>query len=467
MKKNISTLLLLLLVAMTVQAQKHSPIVDRSKESITFVVDENLPAPNTEHLYYHSGTKIAQFILRDEEIPVEDYKIIASSFADDRLINSTKDAFYQCILQAYANHYPVALSPDMVWLIISQGFARYVNAHSEEVRDRLVGHTGKIDLVVESEQELLSEKADWSKILDGFASQIEKHTKKGIAKTMTADFSTTSQAERLASEITLMESVQSYFKYVVLYASCGIPTITLKGTPKDWQHVLDKTRKLKGYDMDGWIEDLEPILTEFVQAAKWNPNQAFWQSIIKKERLNELQGGGCSNEKPTEIDGWLLKLFPDESGKTLDKTPYTHDMPTERVRVSFKYLQVDAITGEVVSETPMELWAGFVGYEVDSITYTITPKIGWFARAADKDEAILQDLRERDKNLGISIRVKEVPEILAKLKHIRRLNLRFTGAVVLPDWMDQLIIQEFSISGKLSEQEKEAIRKRFPQVKFT
>ena len=89
-----------------------------------------------------------------------------------------------------------------------------------------------MDLVIQSEQDLLSEQANWPKLIDGFASQIDKYTKGDIAKTITADFTTTSPAEKVTSQITLMESVKSYFEYIVIYISCGIPNITLKGTPE-------------------------------------------------------------------------------------------------------------------------------------------------------------------------------------------------------------------------------------------
>ncbi|MCR5821266.1 MAG: DUF4419 domain-containing protein [Bacteroidaceae bacterium] len=48
-------------------------------------------------------------------------------------------------------------------------------------------------------------------MIDKFASQIDQHTKGDIAKTVTADFTTTSPVERVASQITLMESVKKYF----------------------------------------------------------------------------------------------------------------------------------------------------------------------------------------------------------------------------------------------------------------
>ena len=435
-------------------------ILSKSEGSITFVVDEDLPPlAESPYKWYRplNGEKLAKTIVKNN---------IAISFANEQnLMNlGDKDVFFQCIVKAYANHQNVTLSPDMIWLIISQGFARYINEHSEQLRDKLVKHTGKMDLIVESNQDLLSSNVDWSKLFEGFYLQIDKNTKGDIAQTMIANFTTTSPAERIASEITLMETVKSYFEYIVYYIACGIPSITLKGTPNDWQLVLDKTKKLSSYGLGEWTQSLEPILKEFIRAAEGNPKQRFWQSIVKKKKVEKLKGGGCSPEKPTQLDGWLLKLFPDENGKTLDKIPKTKNMPKDRVKVGFKYRVLNPTQGVVDKEIPMELTAGFIGAEVDTIANMVTPKIGWLVNVSKSDEDILQSLRNQDEDFGIEIRVKDVPEILAKLNHIKRLHIEFTDTVILPEWLDNITIDNFIIEGKLSEAEKEKIKTRFPTV---
>jgi hypothetical protein len=59
-----------------------------------------------------------------------------------------------------------------------------------------------------------------------------------------------------------------------------------------------------------------------------------------------------------------------------------------------------------------------------------------------------------------------VPELLSQLRHIKSLHLVFTGKVVLPKWMDKLKIDRFTIEGKMTETEKKAIKKRFPNIKI-
>ena len=463
-KRNIITTLLALLTLTSWAGNRK--IIAQTEGSITFVVDENVAPIEESSKYLNNGEGMANAILYNENIPSEAFHIVTTSFADaENLRIPNKDAFYQCIVWAYAEHKSVTLSPDMIWLLISQGFARYVNAHAEELRPLLVSHTGKIDLAIESKKDLLSGQADWPKLVGEFAAQIDHYTKGDITKTITADFTTTSPIERVASQITLMESVKSYFEYIVYYIACGIPSITLKGTPDDWRQVLEKSQKLKGYGVDAWIESLEPILTEFVNAAEGKPKQRFWQDIVKKKRVNKLKGGGCSPDKPTELDGWLLKFFPDENGQTFDRVPKTKSMPSERVRVGFKYRFFDPTQGIVISETPMELWAGFIGAEEDTLTNTLTPKIGWLVRVAQSDEEVLSDLREQNEDFGIELRVKEVPEILARLEHIKNLRLDFTNEVVIPDWFYNLTIDNLTIEGKMTDEVKAEILRHFPNAR--
>ena len=444
-------------------------VIHQTDGSITFVVDEGLEPIEDTFKHLMDGEKLAKAILgKDKTIHNDDYyKIYASSFAEAKnMRGGEKDAFFQCVLRAYKKHQSLVLSPDMIWLLISQGFARYVNAHSEALRPKLVSHEGVMDLAIESENDLLSEQVDWQKLIGDFASQIDKYTKGNIAKNIMADFTTTGSAECVASQITLMESVKSYFEYIVDYVVCGIPSVTLTGTVEDWQKVLEKTRQLKQYGLESWISELEPILTEFIQTADGHPKRAFWSSIVKKVGINKLEGGGCMGEAPTKLDGWILKLFPDEYGHTPDKVEYTKDMPTEYVRVGFKYRFIDPVNARPISETQMELWAGFIGAKVDKKNHMVTPKIGWLVRVSQDEQDQLNQLKKDNENGWIHLRIQEVPKMLSQLGHIKSLHLVFTGVVVLPEWMDKLTIDRLTIEGNMTNSEKAAIKKRFPNARL-
>ena len=164
----------------TTAASEEFPIkiLAREKGSISFIVDEHITPIDEFFDYLYTGKSVAEYWLAEEQIPKDVQHIIATSFSKEKNFKLLgKDAFYRSIVEAYANHLSITLSPDMIWLVISQGFARYVNAHAEELRPKLVNHTGKKDLVIVTNRDLLAEGYNWPPLISRFASKINQHTK--------------------------------------------------------------------------------------------------------------------------------------------------------------------------------------------------------------------------------------------------------------------------------------------------
>ena len=461
--KKILTIMVLALIASLASAQ----------EGITFEVDENLSAPKTKPQKYNDK-EIAKKIVNISAVPQELHRVVKTSFEGQRLSYIGDDNFFKCMVQAYADHRPLVLSPDMVWLIISQGFSRYVNAHTEEMRDLLVFHEGQMELVVNSDNDVLSPNGNWELLLNDFSHCIANNTKGELADLMTTDFTTTGITERIASQVSLMDVVKKYFIYTNIAAGCGIPSITLKGSPDDWQKVLDKVRSLKKYKLEKWASDLEVILKEFVEASKGKANKRFWQNIVKKIRIDELKNEKrvCAPPKNnTYLDGWFLKFFPNALGETSDSIVWDTDMPQEMVRVSFRHVLTDPDTGEPLDTIPMQLWAGFVGVEEDVKTRALTPKIGWLARIADEESDEVARLKEQNKYMQLYFSIgkdQEVPVALSKMDHIRMLRLDFgNNPVVIPEWLDNIPIDKLSITGQITNDEEAQLHQRFPQAEIT
>ena len=233
------------------------------------------------------------------------------------------------------------------------------------------------------------DESDWLTAIDSFSVQISRNTKDNIAETLQSDFSTTTANERIASQITLMKSMEKFFKYEVVRMICGIPYITLKGTPDDWRRVLEKTKKLAQYGLENWVAALEPILLQFVQAAEGNPDIKFWKWIVKKERVDVLTSASvrCSGSiegTTTILDGWILNFYVNDNGDYYKEIPCTVDMPADQVRVQFKYKECTE-NGKVLMEKPLEFVSGFVGFDIDS-QGVIIPRIGWFIQDEIKED---------------------------------------------------------------------------------
>lgn len=445
-------------------------ITNKSEGSITFIVDENLPKPEEHIEDCLSVMDIAEYRLFDYDMDKgkSGPQIIAAS-GGEKLYNIGTDVFFQTLVTAYAEHRPVVITPDIIWIVICQGFSRHINMDPEKYRHLFVSHEGKMGLEVRrsSKSELTTQ--EWEEIIRDFAVQIEQNTQGSIASSLITDFSTTGPIEAVSSRITLMSTVKEYFEFVVVNMICGIPYITLKGTPQDWRLIREKSMELARFDLKWWISGLIPVLDEFVKTAEGNPSQEFWKSIVMTYRPEDIRGAGCipDPDGETMVDGWFLKLFPYcKEGRTPDKLPIDVSMPPETVSVPFTYREVNS-AGQLVKEIKMNITSGLIGVTEDKETYELTPKFGWYINVDDSsDDELYEKLKECDEYMGIKLRIQSVPEVLKRFSEIRLLELNFLGKVHIPEWIDDIHIGVFIIYGKVTHKEKSDIKKRFPGCIF-
>ena len=470
MKKLICFIVTILSVSSYMIAQNTSMMA-----SHTFVVDGDLPIP-TEKKELRSGEEIAKSWAEHEHTG----RVVAKSWGDKSLYQAGKwkkyrigrgeerrdtvvyesgtSLFYNCMVEAYAGHYSVILSPDAIWTLISQGFCHHISLNTEKLKDKIVNHEGKMEISVISEYDLYSPLMDWDTLLNGFDIQIAENTKGNIADIMRADFSTTGNTERITSQVTLMSAVKSYFDFAAIHTICGIPTITIEGTPDDWRKIIKKVESLRDYDLGWWVDDLKPILQEFVNASEGNVNKDFWQNIVKKDRPESMKNGaGCGVKDATKFDGWFLKFMPfDKDGRTPDTVVYgRNDMLPSVVSAPFTYIVKDA-TGNIISKTPMEIMSGFVGIDVNENTYTMRPHIGWMV-SEKNNKGIAEKIQN---SMGI-IRVDRIPEELKEIEHLEDLTLEFTNEIVIPEWMDTVKIDYLTLKGNITPELGENLKKRF------
>ena len=95
------------------------------------------------------------------------------------------------------------------------------------MRYQFVNHSSKKELKVVLER--LLDNQDWQKAVELWSKQIDENVKADIGDLMVCDFSTTTPIIRTASQVVIMDALKQYFDYR-LYAICGIPWITVRGT---------------------------------------------------------------------------------------------------------------------------------------------------------------------------------------------------------------------------------------------
>lgn len=202
---------------------------------------------------------------------------------------------------AFAGHYGLELSPDEVWVTIIQGFARLVNLEPEKYRSQFVLHEGQQEIrILRNDFTRGSATNDWPSCFGQFSEAIGRSIGADNYRLVTSNFSTTGPIERAASDVVLMDTVQSYFKYCV-DTLCGIPFVRLRGTVADWRQLVAKARGLATFGaLAWWLDELVPILEKIADAAAGKVDADFWNRIYKAKE----ESGGVL------ITGWIVRLLP-------------------------------------------------------------------------------------------------------------------------------------------------------------
>ena len=295
-----------------------------------------------------------------------------------------KDMYYQPFLAAvhtaFSQHRPLVLSPDAVWLTVAQGVAQHMTVHGERLRSRFVAHQGKLKLTFEGHGWAEgSPENPWPEAFASWTDQVREHVGARAYDTLVCDFSTTTPAERAASQVVMMDVFERYFQYE-LVCICGVPAVTLEGTPADWQRLADKAAGLADFDLHWWLPHLLPICRQFARASRGDVDRPFWQDICK---LRRAYGGDV-------INGWVARLFPylrDFIGGPCSRRNPIFETgegfqslvaPSGLSRVPFVWR--DARTGR---ERHMEAVGGLLGVEQRAGDLALRPKVGWAVREAE------------------------------------------------------------------------------------
>ena len=334
---------------------------EAGKSGISFPVDSVTPAEKPIWTETLADSLSRRFLRKILVLPERQQQVINASIdflrerfpeqADIFCPVSRCHPLIDAVHVAFSQHRPLALSPDDIWLVIAQGFSHHVAENAEALRYRLVRHQGSRELSV--------------KVTD----------------------------LRLASFEDATASFSSYFTYV-MRCLCGIPRITIEGTPDDWQRIRARIEVIETYGLEWWVPRLRPILDEFVLAAEGHPTQKFWQAIYKP-----AQAYGAE-----VATGWITDLFPylgdapdRRRNPVLQHDRHDWALPVEK-GVETRNFFFDSSSGKGVSlksfpsgissvpvnvhfnngsPSDVDLVAGFFGVRQDPNSWTLSPVIGW------------------------------------------------------------------------------------------
>ena len=293
----------------------------------------------------------------------------------------------ETVRNAYHGHYPLALSPDVIWLTICQGMSKHINLNFKSLENKIYknGHPKSILVRIDS---LAFDSTQWSVAVDSLAQQTRRYTDPYFYEAFVPQFSTTTPIDHVAYQITLLDAQKKAFSYN-LESGCGFPWIVLRGTTEDWELIKKKLSILDTLEMTEWKESLTPILDEFIEASQGRANKTFWMNIFKTEGEYETYA----------ITGWILKLFPyidsDQPNPFLNKRVAASDnLSTDRFPSSI--LSVPFVWHNAFEDRTDSLyfWSGILGAKQYG-DKTLEPFISWALTTKDYKKEFVEKYKEK------------------------------------------------------------------------
>ena len=270
--------------------------------------------------------------------------------------------FIGMVANAYAEHYPIEIYPDDIWLLLLDGIKIHVNSNREKFRDEFVVSGADSALAIEDNSLTLSSPPEkWEQdVLEVYDSLFQKIPEKTRAS-FDVNFSTTTPVSAFTFKAMLMSIASNYFTFGIMTA-CGIPEFAVKGTMRDWILLKARFNELANIlEMDWWAGELNPILDKIIEAFGGKKDLTFWRGFYKY-----IEGEGCG--WGPKINGWITKFFPyraieDDKRVYVRKTDWNaeqefEDFPTGRDKVPILW-------NNLGKKVELELVVGFWGHHVD------------------------------------------------------------------------------------------------------
>lgn len=304
--------------------------------------------------------------------------------------------FLAAVHEAYSQHRKLVLTPDIIWLAICQGVAIHMKQPNFALDDSFFTDSRPANIRVRND-DLANNSEAWGTFVSQLNKEVLTYTKNDLNAFFRGGFSSSNVDLTPVYQITMLDAVSNKFEYVA-ESGCGIPEITLEGTPEDWKVIYSRLNALDQFGLTHWKAELKPVMEEFVAASMGKPNTAFWKSMYK-----DLMVYGQFN-----ISGWIIKFFPyieghdSEAEMQFDEALQVYTRKTKHIPNPYLtgdlYLKSDLSTMHIPSglakipvtwfnyfdqtKTRITLHAGFLGIE-QKADGALKPMITWAVSKVD------------------------------------------------------------------------------------
>lgn len=344
-----------------------------SFQSVNFTVTDNVK-PSKPKLDQFKTTPRKLFLDKlcerecSFEEPKDEVKFECISEQTSFLLATETHSLFETWHNAYDRHYPLEISPDHIRLLITQGLSIHINQNSDKLSNLLVDHEGKKTISVDRDDFIKGKLNPWPEVFSQFSDAIKNNIKdEQLIDLLQTNYSTTTINSKAATDIAIMDCFKKYFDFL-LTTRCGIPSITVKGTPNDWKSVKELISYLDKFDLSWWTNQMKPIIDKIIETSQNNIDVTFWQNMIK---TNNIGSGGPG------YDGWFRAFFPYFINYKKEyykqnfsaKLVFSTEIPTGLSSVPFKWNYLGTIY-------EMTFYAGFLGMAVDE-NGIVKPDIHW------------------------------------------------------------------------------------------
>ena len=299
--------------------------------------NNNLSKKNLHDIIKNNQSYKKSYPIYDEmNNPIEyekEPKIVRTSTIKKGIkITSVKNGFVYSCIYAYNNHHKLSIRPDDVWISILTQFSFYVNAYAEDLRDKIVSHKNKKDLIVVDNGPKTIDTLNYEILIKKLTEKIHENIKDDtIRDWIIPNFSTTTENDKMVASTLMMAIMQNYFNYGMCDL-CGLPEVTLEGEKEDWIKLLNKSKKLIEFDtkenhMEEWYGLLIPVLEKFIECFD-KPDLEFWNKI--NHRITE--GSGLSY-----YTGWIICFcYFNTDGTVIKHNKVTKESLIEELEMDYK-----------------------------------------------------------------------------------------------------------------------------------
>ena len=194
------------------------------------------------------------------------------------------NGLFQLLELGYSYDTPVEIRPDDVLNTVGCIWAKYLILNAEKFRRQFVTHEGKKELTYVTGGTYSTERVP--EVIKGLLKLVNEDQDSDKLGWLNADFSTSTDLDKLVRVSALLASQKEYYKYSSMFC-CGFSEVTLMGSEEDWDLLVEKIRQMPELDdqIGIWRETLSSTITQMRKGS-----EDFWNNAITRS------GGGSGRE---------------------------------------------------------------------------------------------------------------------------------------------------------------------------